>query len=592
MDRESLYDRYTAAKIERDMYMPLWRDISRYVGIGVTPDQTREKKSTIEKMDTYVDDPTAAISVNQFGDYMLGIMWGTGDGTVSVLPSNDVLQRVKAEEVAAWYKFVTDQVQYHTNHPNAGLNTALKPYAYDQATFGNSGVGAFPNPRYRKGDHNALIFRNYGVDNTSFSLGLNGMPETIYVDCRWSIQRIIEEFCSGNDGIDQETIKKLPKKIRESYERGKMSETFDLVLAVMPRGDYDPKLIGKRGRRYVGAWFLNDKSSCEVFREENYSSLPIAMCRQIVVRGETYGRASGTMMLSTIKSVNFMVGTVMEILEKQGDPALGIFNNALFGDSVLDSSPHSLTVFNPAVATDKNPVFPLYDVGDPSGIIKILIPYLNEKITTAFKVDALLDFNSAKDMTATESLQRYAIRGKSLSGLLVQQKSELLYPLCVRCVNLLWEMGELGIDASANQNDAFLAKNVGRGNTIIPDVVRECVQAGKPWYEIKFNNELEKLTRTEAVEALLKVLQAVSAVAAIYPAIVEAIDWYQYVHDLNEFLLPNSRIMIGAEAFKAKLQAKAQQQQQMLAVQAGHVAAQAQNQSAQAAKTGREAMSV
>lgn len=591
MNDKEIFDQYLASKSERDKNVSLWQEISKYVGISVDPQYDKSRSSEVSAKDTFVDDPTSAICVNQFGDYMLGIMWGTGDKVFNVVPSEHVIQRSPVEAVDKWFRFITSRSLYHANHPDAGLNSALKPYAYDQASFGNSGVGAFDNPEFKGGaSHNAFIFRNYGIDNTSFEEGLNGTPEKVFVDVRWKLNRIIKEHCTEDGKISDALINKLPRNLKDAYARKEFTKEFALVHGVFPRDDYNPKLLGKRGRKYRGVWFLNDGSDNKIYREEAYSTKPICMARQIRVRGENYGRSSGTLLLSTIKSVNFMVGTVMEILEKMGNPSLGIMNNAIFGDSVLDTSPNALTVFNSSTMGDsKNPVFPLYDVGNPEGIIKILIPYLNEKITTAFKVDALLDFNSAKDMTATESLQRYAIRGKSLSGLLVQQKTELLYPLVMRIVTRLYEIGEFGVNPAAKQQVTAL-RAIGRDDMVIPDAVIDCINKGLPWFDLKFNNELEKLTRTESIEGLLKVIQVVGAIAPMYPAIVEAIDWYKLLEDINSNLDPNNQILIGAKEFKDLITQRANDQRQLLAIQAAQVGSQANKNAADANKANKEAV--
>jgi hypothetical protein len=296
------------------------------------------------------------------------------------------------------------------------------------------------------------------------------------------------------------------------------------------------------------------------------------------------------MLLSSIRSVNFMVSTTIEILEKMGDPSLGLFNNAIFGDSVLDTSPHGLNIFNQQLAGGGNPTFPLYDVGDPSKIIQFLVPYLNDKITTAFKVDALLDFNSAKDMTATESLQRYAIRGKSLSGLLLQQKTELLEPLTKRSVSLLYNMGELGINPRTMEQAAQTYRQNKRLKArIIPDAVLEVMDSGRPWFEIEWNNELEKLTRTEAIQNITQMIQAVGAVAGMYPTIIQAVDWYKLVKDVNDNLSIQNQILISEDDFKKAVALAAKQQEAAMMLQAGQAGATIQKDSAQANKNNKEA---
>lgn len=591
-DKKNIAELWASLKANGDRYRPVWDSIAKFTGITVQPDYLWGKEQTTgDTLDQFVDDPTTAISVNQFGDYLIGIMWGTGEKALNIVPSRYVLEYESKEALQGFYDFATDQTLYHMNHSGAGLITALKPYAYDQASFGTSGVGLFKNKAFEtRTEDNAFIARNYGIDSTRIDEGKSGLPEIVFSMHRWRVNRIIGEFAMNGGKMDAKAFNKLPKQIKDAYNAKDFNKEFSLVNGVFPREDFDPKFKGARGTRYRGVWFLDDE--CEVFFEESFAERPISMCRQILVRGQVYGRSSGTMLMSTIRSVNFMVGTVIEIIEKMSNPSLGMLNNAIFGDSVLDTSPNGLTIFNQALAGNNPPLFPLHDVGDPSGIVEFLIPYLNEKIVTAFKIDALLDFSSAKEMTATESLQRYAIRGKSLSGLLTQQKIELLEPLVRRAVSILLDLGELGVDPKLQAERAAKLMELGKSERIIPESVQRVIDEGRPWYEIRFNNELEKLTRTESVQALVQVLQAITGIAALYPTIIEAVDWYKLLKDFNDNLDANSQIMFTETEFKAKVEAAAKAQQAAMALQAGQMGADIQKNTAQANKSNKEAQNV
>lgn len=593
-DQQNIQELWSAMKTNGERYMPVWKDISKVTGITVNPDymwKNNETKAS-SQLDEYVDDPTSAICVNQAGDYLIGIMWGTGDKVVDMIPSRYVLELVDKALVEPWYAFISNQLLYHMNHADAGFHTALRPYAYDQSAFGNSGIGTFLNKDFmnRTAD-NALLFRSYGIDNTRIDEGKNGTPEYVGTTYHWKTNRIIGEM-SMNDGVlDAEKFNKLPLKIKNAYNSGNYNEEFNLVCLIFPRTDFDPKLKGKRGTRYRGVWFLDGEGS--PFYEEDFAEKPISWARAINVRGEVYGRASGTLVLSTIKAGNFIVGTVIEILEKMSNPALGMFNNALFGDSVLDTSPNGLTIFNNALAgQQQSPMFPMYDVGNPEGIIKFLVPYLNEKVTTAFKVDALLDFSSAKEMTATESLQRYVIRGKSLSGMLQQQKIECLEPVTKRCASLLMSIGEFGINPNTDKNKATALTERGKSDRVIPQAILDCIEAGRPWFELKFNNELEKLTRTQAVQNLLQILQTIIAIASVYPDIIEAVNWYKLLKDINDNLDYNNQILMPEKEFKAKIEGIAKQRAMAMQIQAGQAAGQIQKDTASANKLNKEAVNV
>lgn len=593
-DFQNIQELWTSLKTNGDRYKPVWDDISRYTAIGVDPNQiwSSNPGRLSQQLDEFVDDPTSAISVNQAGDYLIGIMWGTGDKVFDIVPSRYVLELADQKALESWYKFATDQVLYHINHSESGFHTALRAYAYDQVSFGTSGIGAFPNEDFkrRKADH-AITFKPYGVDTTRIDEGKAGIIEIVFTVYRWRTNRIVSEMGMTNGEIDDKKFKKLPKRIRDAWEKNDFNQEFSLVCGIFPREDYDPSKKGKLGTKYRGVWFMDDGGTDNnIFYEEDFAERPINMARQIKVRGEVYGRSSGTLLISSIRAVNFMVGRVIEIVEKMADPALGMFNNAIFGDSVLDTSPTGLTIFNSTLAnSQQNPLFPLYDVGDPSAIIQFLIPYLNSKIVTAFKIDTLLDFSSAKEMTAAESMQRYVIRGKSLSGMLQQQKVECLDPTGKRAVSIMYNLGELGVNPRTDAARATALMNSGRGNRVIPDAVLETIAKGRPWYELKWNNELEKLTRTQAVQNLLQVLQSIIAISSVYPDIIQAVDWYKLLKDINDNLDFNNQIMYSETQFKAKIAEIAQQRAMALQMQAGQVAAAAGKDLSTANKNNKEA---
>lgn len=594
-DSQNIYELYTACKTERDQYTSLWRDIQNFVGIQVDTNYDKNPVSATKnrQLDEFVDDPTAATATNQQGDYIVGLMWGNGKNVFDIVPSRYVTELVDEADVGNFYKFATDQTLYHMNHPDAGYTSALQPYAYDQAAFGTSGIGIFPNEAFkRRTEENALLCNNYGPDNLAVDEGKNGMIEIVFATYQWKVNRIIGDFCMTAGQVDPKKFKKLPKCIQDAYNNRNFNTVFTIVFGFFPRDDYDPKFLGTRGTRYRGVWFLDDQKDNKPFFEEAFAEKPIPVTRQIKVRGEVWGRSSGTMLLSTIRSVNFMLSCTIEIIEKMGNPALGITSNAIFGDSVLDTSPNGLTVFNGLLANGNAPAFPIHDVGDPSAIVKFLLPYLNEKITTAFKVDALLDFNSAKEMTAREALQRFAIRGQALSGMLGRQKNERLVPDTRRSISILLDMGELGVDPTKDPERANALVKRNLAGRVIPEAVLQVIKSGRPWYELKFNNELEKLTRTETVQNLIQVLNAITAIAAVFPDIVHAVDWYKLLKDINDNLDYNNQILISAKDFKAVMAKMAEEKRAAMMLAAGESAANIQKNSSQANKNTAEAANV
>jgi hypothetical protein len=210
----------------------------------------------------------------------------------------------------------------------------------------------------------------------------------------------------------------------------------------------------------------------------------------------------------------------------------------------------------------------MQDVGDISHIVQWLVPYLNEKVATAFKIDILLDFSAGSDMTATEAMQRYSIRGRSISGMIMQQKMELFDPLLKRCISVCFDKGVLGLDPIKDAKEIAELMERGIRDRTIPDAVLECIKEGKSWYKIKFNNEVDRLGKTERVDDLMKLTNMASILMQLNPQIASAINWYQLLADVTESLGLQKNIFSETE-FKKQVAAQAQQQQAMIEAQQG-----------------------
>ena len=581
---------YDQLRSNADEYRPTWERISKYVGIRVDSEHQYNKgrDSKSKRLDEYVDDPTAAISVNQFGEYVYGAFWGSGENSVSIIPSRNALQKVGAANLQPYYDFITEQMLYQANHRDAGFSGAFKSCLYDFTAFGTAGLAAFRNNDYGNTD-NIATFSNYGVDTLCIDEGRGGQVDYIFVPLHWRIGRIVGEFATKNGVIDDGLVNQLPDKIAKKWRKGLLNEIETVVWGCIPQSDYAAGAKGKRGAKFIGLWWFEGISK-DFQRVDYYAEKPAGVGRMVRVRGEVYGRCSGTMLLSSIGLVNYLMALVTEVAEKMSEPALGSYGNALFGDNAINFSSGEVTTFNGEFA-GKSPIFPLYDLGDPSAIVQFLMPYLNEKITTGFKIDTLLDFNTGREQTATESMQRYSIRARSHFGTLNQVRTEMVDPVLRRLISMMDDSGLLGIDARLVPNLAKQAQQTGLASMIVPEALIELKKAGKPWYDLRFNNEIEDLSRTEKLEKLIRMLQSVQMIMAAKPEIVLAIDWYKTLEEISDVLAPNLGVLLSRDEYEgtiAKMEQAAQAQQQM--AQAG-MAASASKDAAQAEKLGREAQS-
>lgn len=521
---------YSDLANERSKYVPRWKDIQKYVSITNNVSELFDDSVQKQKQkDEYINDATGFKCTNQAGDYLAGILWSD----VVIEPSEYVKKKCKGADYSEFYKKCSEKFMEEMNATDAGLQTVLKSYCYDQFSFGTSGIGVFRSKEYdNKQTESCLNFKAYGIWNSCIDEGANNKITVIYTVYDWRLNQIIDEFCYENDEFSKQKFELLPDDIKKSWDKKELNKRFKLVCGVLPNSLYNMDKIGKNGSRFKGYWFLqNDK---KIFHVEYFKELPIAVCRAIRVNGQIYGESSGTLCISAIKMLNYITGKTIDNAELRTSPPIGMYSGALAQGNVIDYSPNAVTTFNAkATGDNKTPIFPLIQASDISAITNFIIPALKQDITNVFKIDQLLDFNNQTQMTATESSMRMAIRGKSINGLLTQEKTECIEPMCHRAISIMQDCGKFGYileDLPENTiEDIQFKQYVYDNNEFVPPEIAEVMKEGKRWYKLRFKGELEKLLNTELYEALGRFFQYLEAVLNVKPDLIYAINDYEFL---------------------------------------------------------------
>lgn len=573
-------DRFNELKTERSKYITRWKDIENYVAITneVNVEFDDHKQPTQQK-DVYINSPTAFTSVWQAGDYLAGILWS--DNAITLEPSDYIKKVGKGEDFSEFYKNASIKTLEQMNATDAGFTAILKSYAYDQFSYGTSGIGTFKSKEYEKEQSECCLnFKAYGVHNCCIDEGSNNKIDVVYTVYNWRLNQIIEEFCYTNDELDEEKISLLPEEIQKSYQANKWNDKFKLVYGIMPNNYYSMGKRGKVGARYKGYWFLDGTN--KVFKIDFFKKMPIAICRAIRVNNQVYGESSGSLAISSIKMLNHISGRTVDNIEMQNEPPLGAISGALVNGNVIDRGSGAVNLLNPkAGGNGQTPIFPISQIGDISAIVNFLIPELKKDIVNIFKIDQLLDFNNQTAMTATESSYRMSIRGKSINGTLTQQKIECIEPTCHRAISIIQDckmFGEILEDLPEETAEQVAYKQqVQDSGDYVPEVIAKAMKDGKIWYKLKFNGELERLCNSELYEAIGRFLQYLQAVLQIKPTLIEAINDYEFLELLkNASNLVNEKLIKSKYKYKEVIkqieEAQAQQAQQMQMLQGSQIA--------------------
>lgn len=557
-EKESQFviDYFKELKTERNKYVPLWRDIQHYVAItNEVNSEFEDTQQPSEQKDVYINDPTAFNCVNQAGDYLAGILWSK----VTLEPSEYVKKQAMGRDLSDFYEKATKVFNEQMNATDAGWLSVLKSYCYDQSSYATSGIGTFKSKEYIDGQSECcLSFKSYGVWNSCIDEGQNNKINVVYATHNWRLNQLIEEFCLTDGELDPQKLSNMPEEVQQAFESKNFNRKFKIVFGVLPNNRYLMDKRGKASARFKGYWFM-EHSDKRVFHVEYFKKMPIAMCRAIRVNGQVYGESAGTIAISSIKLLNHITGDSIDNVEKTTDPALGILSGALVAGNVFNRSAGAVNTFNIQALNGQSPVFPIAPAGDIAAIVNFMIPELKKSLFNIFKIDQLLDMNNNTQMTATESSFRMSIRGKSINGILNQQKHECIEPTCHRAISIIQEcglFGEILEDLPVSTEEQFKHKKyVLENNEYIPDVVVDAMKDNKLWYTIKFNGELEKLCNAELYEAIGRFLQYLNAVIQIDHNIVYAINTYEFLELLKSVSnLVNEKLIKSKTAYEEILQ--------------------------------------
>lgn len=553
-ENKLVVERFSELKTERLKYIPRWKEVQELVSItNEINSEFEDTRQPNEQKDIYINDPTAFMCTNQAGDYLAGILWEKD--SITLEPSEYIKKMAKGADLSNFYKRVTNITLEQMNATDAGFLSVLKSYCYDQFSFGTSGLGVFKSKLFENGQSECcLSCKPFGVWNCCIDEGAANKIDVVYTVYHWRLHQIVEEFCLDDNGeFDKQKLNNMPEEVQRAYESNKFNQKFKIIFAMLPNNHYLMGKRGKKGAKFKGYWFL-ENSDKKIFKVDYFRTMPIAVCRMIRVNNQVYGESSGTLALSAIKMLNHVSGDAIDNVEKITDAPLGVLSGSLVAGNVINRSAGSVTVFNAqATANGQSPIFPISQAGDIAAVINFMIPELKKNIINIFKIDQLLDFNNQTAMTATESSYRMSIRGKSINGLISQQKAEFVEPFCHRCIQIIQDCGLYGYKLSelpetTEEEIAFKKKVIDDGE-VIPEVVEQAMKDNKIWYKLKFNGELERLSNAEIYEAIGRFLQYLQALLQMKPDLVFAINDYEFLD-----LLKSVSNLVNDKLIKSKYQ--------------------------------------
>lgn len=446
-------------------------------------------------------DSTAPKANKTMASTLIGMLWPPSSRRFELAPPREI---EGDRDVKEYYELCTEILSNAMDHEKAGLRAALDEYMLDQGCFGTSGVEGAESD-----EEVDVIYKSWGVSELKIAEGKDGRIDTIYLDLKFPVHRIVAEY--GLEIVSQKT--------RELYRAGQYDVDVKLLIAIEPRRIRDFTKKGPLDKPIQAIHVEVDTK--HLLREKGYTELPIKVGRFTKLINEEYGRSPGMDALPDILEANAIWESVTIAIEKNLDPPLGVLDDGRLGNSEIDTSAGAINVFNISGRAGENPVFPLYTVGEVRQTTNLL-ETLEKSISDHFFIDRLLDFNNETTMTLGEVQVRNKMRHQTLGSVFSRQISEVFSPLIERTFNILLKKGRLGVVEGSV--DHVMAVFEGRSIPVIPKKVVELMRSGRNVYDIRYFTPAMRIMQAEESEGIFRSWQFAQALSQTNPGATDYLD--------------------------------------------------------------------
>ena len=271
-------------------------------------------------------------------------------------------------------------------------------------------------------------------------------------------------------------------------------------------------------------------------------------------------------------SQNKITGDAIENIENVTEPYLAIYENILTGNKIeLDRNKPLILKADEQNPSINPPIFPVIQSGDISAVIQVLIPMLQQNITTALKADVFLDFNAKSNMTATETQVRNNIRNKVLFANALDFQSLLN--------NLIYNSYHILFDNNYSEKK--------------DDVITYLEENNIDWFDIEYTSELAQIQKNSEIQNILSYINTMASVLSVAPQqsqqeVIKKID-FNKIADKIASIYNHNDFVLDEETFKKKIEAEQQAMAEQNQMQNELTQAEILNKNTQALKNQREA---
>lgn len=405
--REKVQSRWDALKEERSSWMSHWKDISEVLlpraGRFLPTENNRGGRAAFRK----ILDSTGTRALRTLSGGMMSGMTSPARPWFRLTTFNPELD--ESYEVKVWMSQVTSLMQmvFYKSNTYRALQMAYE----ELGAFGTSATLIYDD--FDRVIHcHPLTIGEFAIATDS-----RGRVNTVYREFRMTVAMLVQEFGLAN----------VSRAVKDMYDRGQLDEWVEVINAIEPRTERDPRKTDAKNMPYLSVYFEKSGDKGKVLRETGFTEFPAMCARWSVTGGDIYGTSPGMEALGDLCQLQQMQFRKSQAIDYKVHPPVLIPSEMknmgaqfLPGGVIPYSNAQQAQQIRSAYMVDLDLNSLLVDIQD-----------VRQRINEAFYRDIfMLMVNSTdKTMTATEVTERHEEKMLLMGPVLERLNAEMLDPL-------------------------------------------------------------------------------------------------------------------------------------------------------------------
>lgn len=405
--REKVQSRWDALKEERSSWMSHWKDISEVLlpraGRFLPTENNRGGKAAFRK----ILDSTGTRALRTLSGGMMSGMTSPARPWFRLTTFNPELD--ESYEVKVWMSQVTSLMQM----------VFYKSNTYRALQMSYEELGAFGTSATLIYDDFDRVIHCHPLTIGEFAIATDsrGRVNTVYREFRMTVAMLVQEF-----GLEN-----VSRTVKDLYDRGQMDEWVEVINAIEPRTERDPRKTDAKNMPYLSVYFEKSGDKGKVLRETGFTEFPAMCARWSVTGGDIYGTSPGMEALGDLCQLQQMQFRKSQAIDYKVHPPVLIPSEMknmgtqfLPGGVIPYSNAQQAQQIRSAYMVDLDLNSLLVDIQD-----------VRQRINEAFYRDIfmLMVNSSDKTMTATEVTERHEEKMLLMGPVLERLNAEMLDPL-------------------------------------------------------------------------------------------------------------------------------------------------------------------